>query len=78
LAGLLVDLHQQFDTLELGDSDFQRTVIDALASNESILATHQQYFKEWSGVLAAYNETTSAESSLTKRSRLQSIPLQRV
>lgn len=33
LASLLVDLHQQFDTLELGDSDFQREVLDALANN---------------------------------------------
>ena len=32
LASLLVDLHQQFDTLELGDTDFQRTVLDALAN----------------------------------------------
>ncbi len=66
LAGLLVDLHQQFDTLELGDSDFQRTVIDALASNENILTTHQQYFKEWSGVLAAYNELQAQKAALQK------------
>jgi DNA repair protein RecN (Recombination protein N) len=37
LASLLVDLHQQFDTLELGDSDFQRAVMDALANNETHL-----------------------------------------
>lgn len=66
LAGLLVDLHQQFDTLELGDSDFQRTVIDALASNENILATHQQYFKEWSAVLAAFNELQAQKAALQK------------
>lgn len=66
LAGLLVDLHQQFDTLELGDSDFQRTVIDALASNENILATHQQYFKEWTNVLAAFNELQAQKAALQK------------
>ncbi len=33
LASMLVDLHQQFDTLELGDADFQLEVIDALADN---------------------------------------------
>ncbi|HET7897979.1 MAG TPA: AAA family ATPase, partial [Flavisolibacter sp.] len=33
LSSLLVDLHQQFDTLELGESDFQREVLDALANN---------------------------------------------
>lgn len=37
LSALLVDLHQQFDTLELGDNDFQREVIDALADNGQLL-----------------------------------------
>lgn len=66
LAGLLVDLHQQFDTLELGDSNFQRTVIDALASNENVLAIHQQYFKEWTAVLAAFNELQAQKAALQK------------
>src|SRR5437868_8301012 len=29
LSSMLVDLHRQFDTLELGESDFQRQVLDA-------------------------------------------------
>lgn len=66
LAGLLVDLHQQFDTLELGDSDFQRMVIDALAGNEDILQTHQQYFKEWTQVLADYNALQEQKTALQK------------
>src|SRR5688572_9130823 len=33
LSSLLVDLHQQFDTLDLGQADFQREVLDALAGN---------------------------------------------
>jgi DNA repair protein RecN (Recombination protein N) len=47
LASLLVDLHQQFDTLELGDSDFQRAVMDALANNENTLAAYQKVFIQW-------------------------------
>lgn len=47
LASLLVDLHQQFDTLELGDSDFQREVMDALAGNETILQAYQTIFQQW-------------------------------
>jgi len=31
LAGLLVDLHQQFDTLDLGQNSFQLDMLDALA-----------------------------------------------
>ncbi len=47
LASCLVDLHQQFDTLEIGDIDFQREVIDALASNQTLLQTYQQEYHHW-------------------------------
>lgn len=47
LASLLVDLHQQFDTLELGDTDFQREVIDALANNNETLIAYQTIYKQW-------------------------------
>lgn len=47
LASLLVDLHQQFDTLELGDTDFQRTVLDALANQTEIIVAYQTIFKQW-------------------------------
>ena len=47
LGALLVDLHQQFDTLALGESDFQREVLDALAGNAELLQTYRGYFREW-------------------------------
>jgi len=47
LTSLLVDLHQQFDTLELGDSDFQREVLDALAGNEVLVAEYAGTYKHW-------------------------------
>jgi len=50
LSSLLVDLHQQFDTLELGDSDFQREVLDALAGNGNLL-------QEYITVFAAYSKS---------------------
>lgn len=37
LSSSLVDLHQQFDTLELGETNFQREVMDALAGNFNLL-----------------------------------------
>jgi len=46
LASLLVDLHQQFDTLELGDSDFQREVMDALANNQSNIESYQILYQQ--------------------------------
>ena len=47
LASLLVDLHQQFDTLELGDEDFQREVLDALANNGERLSLYKKFFSHW-------------------------------
>ena len=47
LTSKLVDLHQQFDTLTLGDTDFQRTVIDALANVQKELASYQSIYSEW-------------------------------
>ncbi len=45
-SSLLVDLHQQFDTLELGEAYFQREVLDAMAgcSNDTSVY-HQQYIQ---------------------------------
>lgn len=45
LSSLLVDLHQQFDTLELGESDFQRQVLDALAGNFNFLKEYRLTFE---------------------------------
>lgn len=47
LSSMLVDLHRQFDTLELGDSGFQRQVIDALAGNQELLKKYQSKYREW-------------------------------
>lgn len=50
LSSLLVDLHQQFDTLELGDSDFQREVLDALAANHDFIVKYQIKYRQWQQV----------------------------
>jgi DNA repair protein RecN (Recombination protein N) len=44
LSSLLVDLHQQFDTMELGESDFQREVLDALGGNFPALKKYELIF----------------------------------
>lgn len=46
LTSLLVDLHQQFDILELGDDDFQRKVVDALANSGQIMQQYSEVFKK--------------------------------
>ena len=47
LSSMLVDLHQQFDTLELGDNDFQREVVDALAGNGDLLIQYRTVFNAY-------------------------------
>ena len=56
LSNLLVDLHQQFDTVELGESDFQREVMDALAGNRETLKNYRLTF----------NALKAAEDTLEK------------
>jgi len=48
LSSLLVDLHRQFDTLELGESDFQREVLDALVSHNDLLNDYKKTFLQLS------------------------------
>lgn len=47
LSSLLVDLHRQFDTLELGESAFQRQVLDALAGQSVALEDYRAGYKAW-------------------------------
>ncbi len=47
LSSLLVDLHQQFDSLHLGESGFQREVMDALAGHAELLDGYQTIFHKW-------------------------------
>jgi DNA repair protein RecN (Recombination protein N) len=46
LSSMLVDMHQQFDSLQLGENDFQREVLDALAGHLTLVNEYQSgYFR---------------------------------
>ncbi len=68
LSTFLVDLHQQFDTLELGSSDFQQEVLDALAGNGELLADYQQKFQQYKlskkELIALQEEQAAANAAL--------------
>jgi DNA repair protein RecN (Recombination protein N) len=56
LTSQLVDLHQQFDTLSLGDMEFQRTVLDALANVHKDLEAYQNTYFDWKAATKYLNE----------------------
>jgi DNA repair protein RecN (Recombination protein N) len=47
LSTQLADLHQQFDTLELGESRFQQEVLDAMAGNQALLAKYTGHYRKY-------------------------------
>jgi DNA repair protein RecN (Recombination protein N) len=48
LSSMLVDLHQQFDTLELGEAYFQREALDAMAGCSKDTAAYHQLYVQFS------------------------------
>ena len=66
LSSLLVDLHLQFDTLELGESDFQREVLDALAGNSVVLNEYQAVFRQWQHVKKECDELKNQKLQFDK------------
>lgn len=63
LSELLVDLHQQFDTLSIGDNNFQVNVVDALADTHEVLADYKKSFLLW--------KQTEKELALLQQQQLQ-------
>jgi DNA repair protein RecN (Recombination protein N) len=47
LSSLLVDLHRQFDTLQLGEGRFQLEVLDALAGQGEALSAYRAGYRDW-------------------------------
>lgn len=45
LSGALIDLHQQFDNLDINNISFQLRMIDALAENNALLEEYQKLFR---------------------------------
>ncbi|HEY5462394.1 MAG TPA: DNA repair protein RecN [Hanamia sp.] len=66
LSSLIVDLHQQFDTLELNSNDFQREVIDALAGNGKLLEQYQTIFKKYKIALHELEKLRTEQSTANK------------
>ncbi len=66
LSSLLVDLHQQFDTLELGESHFQREVIDALAGHGAVIDEYQTSYRSWQQLIKETEELKARKQQFDK------------
>lgn len=47
LSSALIDLHQQFDTLDIHNVSFQLRMIDALADNKRLVAGYEEEFRQY-------------------------------
>ena len=66
ISSMLVDLHRQFDTLSLGEADFQREVLDALANNFSLLQQYKTVFQQWQHSNRELEELEQQKNVFTK------------
>ena len=66
LSSLLVDLHQQFDTLDLNSNDFQREVIDALAGNGKTLEEYRVIYKRYKTTIKELEGLKAAQLEANK------------
>ncbi|MEO5946035.1 MAG: DNA repair protein RecN [Chitinophagaceae bacterium] len=66
LSSMLVDLHLQFDTTEVGESDFQREVVDALAANSNLLEEYQSLYRKWQLATKELDEFKSQKKQFDK------------
>jgi len=66
LSSLLVDLHQQFDALQLGENDFQREVVDALAGNKNIIGEYRIIYSEWKRIQKELDELKDQKQQFDK------------
>ncbi|MBN8837326.1 MAG: DNA repair protein RecN [Sphingobacteriia bacterium] len=66
LASLLVDLHQQFDALELGEADFQRNIIDALANHLDAVTKFGITYAQWQKAKTELAELLATKTNFQK------------
>ena len=50
LSAELIDLHQQFDTSDIHDQNFQLKMVDALADNAHLLTKYRKEFREYAAL----------------------------
>jgi DNA repair protein RecN (Recombination protein N) len=68
LGVLLVDLHQQFDTISLSETDFQRDVLDALAAQGNKVKDYSAVYIQWHQLKKEVEELEARQLQFEKES----------
>lgn len=76
LSGSLIDLHQQFDTLDIHNVSFQLRMIDALAGNNELLEKYQSTFKEYTSAKRRLTQLIERSRAADKESDFLNFQLQ--
>ena len=76
LSGSLIDLHQQFDTLDIHNVSFQLRMIDALADNADLLEKYQTIFKKYTFSKKHLNDLLERSRAADKESDFLNFQLQ--
>jgi len=66
LSSMLMDLHQQFDHLEMRDDHFQMDVLDAMAQNGPLTGIYRQLFHRYRDLSRQLSEHLATQAQLQK------------
>jgi len=66
LSGSLIDLHQQFDTLDIHKVGFQLRLVDALADNKSLLEKYQKEYRNYTNNKRQLTQLLDESAQATK------------
>lgn len=62
----LIDIHSQHENLALNESEFQLSVLDAYASNKTIVTDYRQNYLRYKNVVKQLEELVSKENEIAK------------
>jgi DNA repair protein RecN (Recombination protein N) len=68
IGNLLMDVHSQHETLQLGNQSFQLSLIDAFAGNQKVLEQYQQSWTTFLDAKHAFEKLTTDASQLREES----------
>lgn len=72
MSSSLIDLHHQFDTLDIHKQNFQMQMIDALADNKDLLIAYRKNYKNYSSLK---NQLAILQEENTRKAREQEFVL---